>query len=175
KAFRHVWSRCVPTRLDNAARWIPRHCSLWGLLCFHVSIPLVGEVSFSGWVSGVRALPASVLGTRFGDCARVLEPPNDRCEERDLVSFGVAGEAKTDTTHLSPPSGQTRMECWKPWQQTGGMPKRVLIIDGHPDSRTGRYVHALAKAYFDGAHLGGHEVRSIIVSEMEFPLLRTGS
>lgn len=51
--------------------------------------------------------------------------------------------------------------------------KRILIIDGHPDSRAERYVHALSKAYFDGAHLGGHEVRSIIVSELEFPLLRT--
>ena len=53
------------------------------------------------------------------------------------------------------------------------MSKRILIIDGHPDQRTGRYVHALSKAYYDGARLGGHEVRSIIVSEIEFPLLRT--
>ena len=59
-------------------------------------------------------------------------------------------------------------------RQNGIMPKRILIIDGHPDSRTGRYVHALAKAYFDGAQVGGHEVQSIIVSETEFPLLRTG-
>lgn len=53
------------------------------------------------------------------------------------------------------------------------MSKRILIIDGHPDSRADRYVHALSKAYFDGARLGGHEVRSIIVSELRFPLLRT--
>lgn len=53
------------------------------------------------------------------------------------------------------------------------MPKQILIVDGHPDSREGRYVHALSKAYFDGARLGGHEVRSIIVSEIDFPLLRT--
>jgi putative NADPH-quinone reductase len=55
------------------------------------------------------------------------------------------------------------------------MSKRILIIDGHPDSHTGRYVHALAKAYFEGARMGGHEVRSIIVSEVEFPLLRTST
>jgi len=55
------------------------------------------------------------------------------------------------------------------------MPKRILIVDGHPDSRTGRYVHALAKAYFDGARQAGHEVRSIIVSEVDFPLLRTST
>lgn len=53
------------------------------------------------------------------------------------------------------------------------MSKRILIIDGHPDSRADRYVHALSKAYFDGANLGGHLVRSIIVSELDFPLLRT--
>jgi putative NADPH-quinone reductase len=50
------------------------------------------------------------------------------------------------------------------------MSKRILIIDGHPDSQAGRYVHALSKAYFDGARLGGHEVRSIILSETDFPL-----
>jgi putative NADPH-quinone reductase len=55
------------------------------------------------------------------------------------------------------------------------MCKRILIIDGHPDSRDGRYVHALSKAYCDGARLAGHEVRSIIVSEVEFPLLRTAT
>jgi putative NADPH-quinone reductase len=55
------------------------------------------------------------------------------------------------------------------------MPKRILIIDGHPDSRAVRYVHALSKAYYDGAHLGGHEVRSIVVSEIDFPLLRTST
>jgi len=55
------------------------------------------------------------------------------------------------------------------------MSKRILIIDGHPDSHADRYIHALSKSYFDGAQLGGHEVRSIIVSEIEFPLLRTSA
>ena len=53
------------------------------------------------------------------------------------------------------------------------MSKRILIIDGHPDAQAERYVHALTKAYHDGARQGGHAVRSIIVSELEFPLLRT--
>lgn len=55
------------------------------------------------------------------------------------------------------------------------MSKRILIIDGHPDPLAERYVHALSKANFDGARTGGHEVRSIIVSEVEFPLLRTSA
>ena len=53
------------------------------------------------------------------------------------------------------------------------MAKQILIIDGHPDAQAERYGHALTKAYYDGARLGGHEMRSIIVSELEFPLLRT--
>lgn len=53
------------------------------------------------------------------------------------------------------------------------MPRRILIIDGHPDPRAERFVHALSRAYCDGARSAGHEVRSLIVSELEFPLLRT--
>ncbi|MDB6046792.1 MAG: flavodoxin family protein [Gammaproteobacteria bacterium] len=53
------------------------------------------------------------------------------------------------------------------------MPRRILIIDGHPDSRAERFVHALSKAYCEGARSAGHEVRSLMVSELEFPMLRT--
>jgi hypothetical protein len=38
------------------------------------------------------------------------------------------------------------------------MAKRILIIDGHPDPNAERYVHALSKAYFDGARVGGLSV-----------------
>jgi putative NADPH-quinone reductase len=53
------------------------------------------------------------------------------------------------------------------------MAKRVLIIDGHPDAQAEHYLHALSTAYRDGALSGGHTVRSIIVSELPFSLLRT--
>jgi putative NADPH-quinone reductase len=53
------------------------------------------------------------------------------------------------------------------------MPKRILIIDGHPDAHADHYLHALSTAYRDGAVAGGHTVRSIIVSELPFNLLRT--
>jgi putative NADPH-quinone reductase len=53
------------------------------------------------------------------------------------------------------------------------MKKRILIIDGHPDSNQARYVHALAHAYQQGAERAGHEVRTIAVGALEFPLLRT--
>ena len=53
------------------------------------------------------------------------------------------------------------------------MKRRILIIDGHPDSAAERFVHALCRAYYDGARLAGHELRSVIVSELQFPLLRS--
>ena len=52
------------------------------------------------------------------------------------------------------------------------MGRRILIIDGHPDFRAERYIHALAQAFHEGAEQAGHEVRQIRVSELNFPLLR---
>jgi putative NADPH-quinone reductase len=51
--------------------------------------------------------------------------------------------------------------------------KRILVVDGHPDARPGRYLHSLAGAYREGAQAAGHEVRMITVARLEFPLLRT--
>jgi putative NADPH-quinone reductase len=53
------------------------------------------------------------------------------------------------------------------------MAKKVLIIDGHPDAVAEHYLHALSTAYRDGARAGGHTVRSIVVSELAFPVLRS--
>lgn len=56
---------------------------------------------------------------------------------------------------------------------TAPSPKKILLVDGHPDPLSERYVHALSRAYYEGARSRGHEIRSIIVSELDFPLLRT--
>lgn len=53
------------------------------------------------------------------------------------------------------------------------MSHNVLIIDGHPDPKDGRFVHALASAYHAGAALGSHNVQTIRVADLEFPLLRS--
>ncbi len=53
------------------------------------------------------------------------------------------------------------------------MPKRIVIIDGHPDADPKRFVHALADAYEQGALGAGHEVQRIRVAALELPLLRT--
>jgi putative NADPH-quinone reductase len=55
------------------------------------------------------------------------------------------------------------------------MPRRIALIDGHPDADRKRFVHALADAYESGAHEAGHEVRRINVAELDFPLLRTAA
>ncbi|MDH3689824.1 MAG: NAD(P)H-dependent oxidoreductase [Gammaproteobacteria bacterium] len=53
------------------------------------------------------------------------------------------------------------------------MPKRIVLIQGHPDLDGGHFCHALADAYVKGADEAGHDVRGIEVAKLEFPLLRT--
>ncbi len=53
------------------------------------------------------------------------------------------------------------------------MPRRILIVVGHPDPAPGRFVRALADAYAEGAAAAGHDVRRIDVAALDVPLLRT--
>jgi putative NADPH-quinone reductase len=53
------------------------------------------------------------------------------------------------------------------------MTRRIVIIQGHPDPAGHHLLHALADAYAEGAKAGGHEVRSIEVAALDFPLLHT--
>ena len=49
-------------------------------------------------------------------------------------------------------------------------PRRILIVDGHPDADPGHFVHALADAYAAGA--SAHQVRRLALAELDFPLVR---
>jgi putative NADPH-quinone reductase len=51
--------------------------------------------------------------------------------------------------------------------------KRILIIQGHPDPCERHFGHALASAYAAGAQSASHDVRSIELSRLSFPLLRS--
>lgn len=51
--------------------------------------------------------------------------------------------------------------------------RKILIVDGHPDPDPGRFVHALANAYAEGA--AAHQVRRLKLSELEIPLMRTAA
>jgi putative NADPH-quinone reductase len=51
--------------------------------------------------------------------------------------------------------------------------KRVLIIQGHPDSKETRFCHALAESYVDGARQAGMELRRIDIASLSFVLLRS--
>ncbi|MDX6751731.1 NAD(P)H-dependent oxidoreductase [Geminicoccaceae bacterium 1502E] len=53
------------------------------------------------------------------------------------------------------------------------MPRRITILQGHPDRAGDRLCHALADAYAAGALEAGHEVRRVEVARLHFPLLRS--
>jgi putative NADPH-quinone reductase len=51
-------------------------------------------------------------------------------------------------------------------------PRRILIVNGHPDAGSGHLLHTLIDAYADGAQAAGHSVRRVDVAKLDFPLLR---
>lgn len=53
------------------------------------------------------------------------------------------------------------------------MTKRILIIQGHPDASQRHLNHVLGDAYAAGASAAGHQVRTVNVAEIDFPLLRS--
>lgn len=53
------------------------------------------------------------------------------------------------------------------------MSKRILILQGHPDPAERHWGHALADAYADGARSAGHEVQTVELAQLDFPLLRS--
>ncbi|WP_119354222.1 NAD(P)H-dependent oxidoreductase [Azohydromonas sediminis] len=52
-------------------------------------------------------------------------------------------------------------------------PRRIALIQGHPDATQPHFAHALAAAYADGARAAGHAVREVDVARLDFPLLRS--
>jgi putative NADPH-quinone reductase len=52
-------------------------------------------------------------------------------------------------------------------------PRKIAILDAHPDPDPARYVHALADAYCEGALAVGHEVRHIMLGKIDIPILHS--
>jgi len=50
-------------------------------------------------------------------------------------------------------------------------PRRILIINGHPDPSSDRLCAALAEAYAKGAKACGHAVRRACLGQLEVPVL----
>lgn len=48
-------------------------------------------------------------------------------------------------------------------------PRRILLINGHPDPRPDRLCSALASAYAEGATAAGHRVRRVEVGGLDLP------
>ena len=55
------------------------------------------------------------------------------------------------------------------------MPRRVLIVNGHPEPRPSTFVAALASAYAAGAAAAGHDVRRIDIGALNLPPLRSAA
>jgi putative NADPH-quinone reductase len=53
------------------------------------------------------------------------------------------------------------------------MPRKILILQGHPDPAGGHLCHAFARAYAEGAREAGHGVEYIEIAHLDFPLLQT--
>ncbi len=53
------------------------------------------------------------------------------------------------------------------------MPRRIAVIQGHPDPDPKRLCRALADAYAEGAIAAGHDVTRIDLATLDFPLLRS--
>jgi putative NADPH-quinone reductase len=51
--------------------------------------------------------------------------------------------------------------------------KRILILQGHPDTSALHFCHALAQSYAEGAREAGHEVRTLDIARLDFALLRS--
>jgi len=51
--------------------------------------------------------------------------------------------------------------------------RRILIIQGHPDSEAPHFCHALGRSYGEGAASALHEVQTLDVARLVFPLLRS--
>lgn len=64
-------------------------------------------------------------------------------------------------------------QCGQVYNQGNTMGKRILIIQGHPDSGQPHLCHALEESYVRGALAAGHEIRRINVAKVAFPLLRS--
>lgn len=55
------------------------------------------------------------------------------------------------------------------------MGRRIVILQGHPDSDERHFGHALADAYALAAEAKGHEIRRVEIGRLDFPVLRTRS
>jgi putative NADPH-quinone reductase len=55
------------------------------------------------------------------------------------------------------------------------MPKRILIVQSHPDAGGGHFGDALAEHYANGARAGEHEIEWLTLNRLGFPLLASAT
>jgi putative NADPH-quinone reductase len=87
-----------------------------------------------------------------------------------ILADDAAGIRKERTDALMP---QNRSIIGPAIREGRPMPQRIAIIDGHPDPERSHFGHALAQAYRQGAEEAGSTVRTIRLSDIDMPLLRS--
>ena len=55
------------------------------------------------------------------------------------------------------------------------MPRRILVIQSHPDAGHGHFGDALVQHYAESAQSAGHELRSQVLNRLDFPLIDSAS
>ncbi|MEZ5668266.1 MAG: NAD(P)H-dependent oxidoreductase [Alphaproteobacteria bacterium] len=55
------------------------------------------------------------------------------------------------------------------------MPRKIVVIEGHPDPSDQRLCHALADAYAEGAGAAGHAIRRIRIAVLDVPPIRSAA
>lgn len=53
------------------------------------------------------------------------------------------------------------------------MLKKIVVLQGHPDTNARHLCHALADAYLKGAEETGHQTSLVDVASLDFPILRS--
>jgi putative NADPH-quinone reductase len=52
-------------------------------------------------------------------------------------------------------------------------PRRILVLQGHPDPGGAHLGHALADTYAEAARVAGHDLRRVALAGLDVPLLRS--
>jgi Flavodoxin-like fold len=93
------------------------------------------------------------------------------CDSAGTLSPTHPGPARA-LSDLLKNGSKTPVDLERRSRRTTTVPKKITIIQGHPDPEACHFGHSLADSYATGAAIAGHEVRHIEVAQLDFSMLR---